>query len=793
MPFLIALSLCLVALTAGAQAHGGEASGATTEVVVTLASPPLAGDRSPAARARLDAEQAAFLRRLKQAIPDAKPRWRYRLVANGFAVVLPERAIPLVRALPGVRDVYASARYTATLDRSVPQIGAPQLWGSALETAGAGIKIAIIDTGVDHSHRFFNPAGYTMPPGFPKGQQEFTTAKVIVARVFPPPGVPGAEVTPADRHGHGTHVAGIAAGDADTRAGARILSGVAPRAYLGNYKVLTVPLPDGSPDGNSPEIVAAVEAAVVDGMDVLNLSIGEPEIPPSRDIVALALDAAAGAGVVPVVAAGNEHAEFGRGSVWSPATAAKAITVGAVTTRASGAEDQVEDFSSAGPSTLSLRLKPEVSAPGAGILSSVPGGWATFSGTSMASPHVAGAAALMRQRHPSWAPAQVKAALVATASTAFLSPTRPAPPSRAGAGVVDLPQADLPLILAEPSALSFGLVRSGTTATASVTLADAGGGAGAWTAAIELREGAGTTTPSIPASITVPGVLPVAVTAPAGAAQGEVGGLIVLTRNGSRRVVPFWFRVTTPALGRARPTPLPRPGIYRGTNRGKPALASSYRYPDVPLGADVTATLAGPEHVFRVVLARPAENFGVVVIGSARGVRVEPRIVAAGDENRLTGFAALPYNNNPYLEQYGQRVPASGAVKPTAGSYDVVFDSATAAGAGSFRFRFWLNDMTPPTARLAARSVRRGTALRVRVADAGAGIDPRTLSIEVDGADRTARLRGGIVQVPTTGLGRGRHRLRLQLSDYQESRNMENVARILPNTRVLTATFTVRG
>ncbi len=598
--------------------------------------------------------------------------------------------------------------------------------------------------------------------------------------------------TPVDGDGHGTHVAGIAAGNAGTNAGGRILSGVAPRAYLGNYKALTVPLPDGDPDGNSPEIVAAIEAAVADGMNVINLSIGEPEIPPSRDIVALALDAAADAGVVPVVAAGNEHSEFGRGSVWSPGTTAKAITVGAVTTRASGAEDQIESFSSAGPSTLSLRLKPEVSAPGGGILSSIPGGWATFSGTSMAAPHVSGAAALLRQRHPGWTVAQVKAALIATASTAFLSPTQPAPPARAGAGVVDLPQADQPLVFATPSALSFGLVRPGTTAGASVALTDAGGGGGAWTAAVELREGTGAMSPSVPASVTVPGTLPVSVSPAAGIPQGEVSGLIVLSRNGTRRVVPFWFRVAAPALGRAKPTPLTRPGVYRGNNRGKPALVSSYRYPDVPPGSAVTATLAGPEHVFRVSLARPAENFGVVVIGSARGVRVEPRIVVAGDENRLTGFAALPYNNNPYLAQYGEPVLASGAVKPTAGPYDIVFDSPNAANAGTFRFRYWLNDTSPPRAVLRTRTVGRGSPVLVAVSDAGAGVDPSTISVRVDGTVKTAPRRAGIVRVPTTGLAPGRHRLRLQVSDYQESRNMENVPAILPNTRVLTTTFVVR-
>ncbi len=86
--------------------------------------------------------------------------------------------------------------------------------------------------------------------------------------------------------------------------------------------MLTIPTPGFGLNGNSPEIVAAIEAAVRDGMDVINLSIGEAEIDPSSDIVAAALDAAAAAGVVPVVAAGNSFGELGAGSITSPATSA---------------------------------------------------------------------------------------------------------------------------------------------------------------------------------------------------------------------------------------------------------------------------------------------------------------------------------------------------------------------------------------------------------------------------------------------------------------------------------------
>src|SRR5262249_56395479 len=113
--------------------------------------------------------------------------------------------------------------------------------------------------------------------------------------------------------------AGIAAGNADTPTGQGRISGVAPRAYLGSYKVFVATDSGLSPNANSPAIVAAIEAAVADGMDVINFSGGEPAIEPKRDILALALDAAAAARGVPVVAAGNDHRERGAGAGWPPA------------------------------------------------------------------------------------------------------------------------------------------------------------------------------------------------------------------------------------------------------------------------------------------------------------------------------------------------------------------------------------------------------------------------------------------------------------------------------------------
>ena len=246
-----------------------------------------------------------------------------------------------------------------------------------------------------------------------------------------------------------------------------------------------MPTPGNGLDGNSPEIAAAIEAGVKDGMNVLNFSIGEPEVTPKRDVVVDAIQAASAAGVVCVTAAGNDFADLGFGTVGSPASAPDAIAVAAVTNGRSAPTDVIADFSSGGPTPISLQLKPEVSAPGVNVVSSVPthaGSWDTFSGTSMASPMVAGAAALLLQRHPDWTPAQVKSALVLTGDPAYsgTAKTVEAPTTREGGGVIDIPHANAPLIFDAPTTVSFGLMHRSTTAARSVTLTDAGGGAGSW-------------------------------------------------------------------------------------------------------------------------------------------------------------------------------------------------------------------------------------------------------------------------------------------------------------------------
>ena len=574
----LAVGVAAIVLAVGGPSQPALA-GDRTEVVVLLGAPALA--YAPGTEARIARQQRAFRGALAATIPAADVGWRYRLVANGLSVTLPASQVSRLERLPDVRDVLPAETYEPKLSATPQQIGAPAVWGRSLDTAGQGMKIGIIDSGIDPAHQFFDPTGYTMPAGFPKGQLRFTTAKVIVARVFAPRNAPAESARVAfarDESSHGTHVAGIAAGNADTPAQGRRISGVAPRAYLGNYKVFVETASGLSPNANSPAIVAAIEAAVADGMDVINFSGGEPEIEPSRDIVALALDAAAAAGVVPVVAAGNDYNDMGAGSVSSPANSAAAISVAAA--QITGSDRRHAEFSSVGPTTISLRLKPDVSAPGVDVLSSVSGGgFAPFSGTSMAAPHVAGAAAVLKQRHPTWTVSQVKSALVQSGSHVTDERSGVLGPQFQGGGVVALPRADQPLVFSEPSALSFGLLARSTRFVGSVQLTDAAGGADGLWQVVETRSlgSSGQATLVLPGTVAVPGTLRFEVVVPAGARAGDVTGFVELRRGPDVRRVPFWGRVSTPRLGRHRVQTLARPGVFRSTTARRPALVERYR------------------------------------------------------------------------------------------------------------------------------------------------------------------------------------------------------------------------
>jgi hypothetical protein len=213
---------------------------------------------------------------------------------------------------------------------------------------------------------------------------------------------------------------------------------------------------------------------------------------------------------------------------------------------------------------------------------------------------------------------------------------------------------------------------------------------------------------------------------------------------------------------------------------------STYRYPEGPRG---TEPLPGPEQVFAVRLKKTVANFGVRIVSQASGVKIAPRVVREDDENRLTGYAGLPGDLNPYRQNFGTLIPVVGAVLPTHGTYDVVFDTGSRATAGKFKFRLWINDVSPPAVKL--RGYAHGI-ITLAVTDAGSGVDPSELFAFVDGSPGVVKYRDSRASVKAGALSAGKHTIRLVASDYQETKNMEDVLRILPNTRDYSASFRVR-
>ena len=838
IPLALALAASFALLAGGSAAAQPRPSDKLVEVVVTLPRPSLAVEvahnRTLAAAARrshsvavrtpaavsylhtLAAAQQTLASRLAVSIPAARIDWHYGVALDGVSVVLPASDLARLKALPGatvwpsvtyhaLRDVPASSPATSPATRADPGpsiIGAPSLWGQNLATAGEGIKIGLVDDGIDQAHPYFNPKGFSYPAGFPKGNTAYTTPKVIVARAYPAPGTHWKnEDKPFDSlySFHATHVAGIAAGDYDTPTapnGGSPISGVAPKAYLGNYKALTVPTADYGLDGNSPEIAKAIDQAVADGMNVINLSIGEPEAEPRRDIVAQALDNAAAAGVVPVVAAGNEYDIGGLGTLDSPGTATAAITV-ASSTMGNGdgtRVDHIADFSSAGPTPVSLQLKPDVTAPGVGVLSSIPpNDFELLDGTSMGAPHVAGGAALLLQRHPNWTVEQVKSALASTGNAVHpTSRSGEVSVLREGGGRINLVRANQPLIFTDPTSLGWGLVRRGFSSTKTLSTTDAGGGSAPWSVSVHpqsLPRGAKLEPEA--KTLLAGASLALRLTVSPTAQAGDGTGFVVLTRGSDVRRVAFWFHVEVPRLGLDPQLTLREPGLYHGDTAGQASHVSSYRYPQRGLAAGVPTRLGGPEQVFRFILRRRVANFGITIVHHAPGTRVSPRLVAGDDENRVVGYTGIPAAINPYQGFYHAE-PAVGAVLPDPGTYEFVFDTPTGAKPGAFTFRFWINDTSPPSVRLLDHTGTIGRPIRVAVHDSGSGVDPQSLHASIGGKTVSFTFTHGVLLLRTNGIRPGRRAVVVRASDYQETKNMEDVGPVLPNTRVLHTTVTLR-
>ncbi|MFX0064741.1 MAG: S8 family serine peptidase [Candidatus Hermodarchaeota archaeon] len=350
-----------------------------------------------------------------------------------------------------IAHVFLDKKVSVCLDQSVPIIKPPTTWAQleaqvGFEINGSNVRIAILDTGIDTTHPDLDDLDDN--PGT-------SDPKVLVEACFT------GEGHTWDGYGHGTHCASIAAGTGEASTYTYI--GVAPGAFLLNGKVL-----DDAGSGYDSWIIEGIEWAVNQSADIISMSFGKNINGDGTDPVSIAVDWANDQGVVCAVAAGNVG-DWGMFSVGMPAVAKKAITVGSTTK-----VDEMSSFSSQGPAS-DYRLKPDVCAPGSNIVAARANGtsmggvvddyYTSASGTSMATPHVAGAAALMLQTHPDWTPLMIKSAFMGNGKILTGEHLW-----RQGAGRIDVCEAtNTTLLIIEPSA-SFGKIENGESPNTTLVL-----------------------------------------------------------------------------------------------------------------------------------------------------------------------------------------------------------------------------------------------------------------------------------------------------------------------------------
>ncbi|MEV0690960.1 S8 family serine peptidase [Streptomyces sp. NPDC050388] len=376
----------------------------------------IVGYQGRAAAAKADVRDAGTLRRTLTAL-------------NADAVQTPHEETPDLwkavtdgdRTASGIAHVWLDGVRKAALDKSVAQIGTPKAWAAGYD--GKGVKIAVLDTGVDATH--------------PDLKGQVTASKNFTS-----------SSSTGDKVGHGTHVAAIAAGTGAKSGGK--YKGVAPGAKVLNGKVL-----DDFGFGDDSGILAGMEWAAAQGADVVNMSLGGGDTAEIDPMEAAVNKLSAEKGILFAIAAGNEGPE----SIGSPGSADAALTVGAVDDK-----DKLADFSSTGPRVGDGAVKPDVTAPGVDITAASakgnliaqevgekPAGYMSISGTSMATPHVAGAAALLKQQHPDWTYTELKGALTGStkggAYTAF----------EQGSGRIQVDKAVQQTVIADPASVSFGV------------------------------------------------------------------------------------------------------------------------------------------------------------------------------------------------------------------------------------------------------------------------------------------------------------------------------------------------
>jgi hypothetical protein len=479
-------------------------------------------------------------------------------------------------------------------------------------------------------------------------------------------------------------------------------------------------------------------------------------------------------------------------------------------------------FSSGGPTSYAHALKPDIAAPGQQILSSTlpefaGSPFAVFDGTSMAAPHIAGAAAILRQRHPGWTPGQVKSALMVSARPAYADTgrTSEAPVLLEGAGLAYLPAADDPKIFTEPQSVSLPDVNANHGAASEsqlVQITDAGDGAGTWSVSVLPQSATSGVGIDVSGFVSVPPggavSLPIGAHVSADAAPGEQFGFIVLTRGSDVRRIPYFFLVSRSQLESVKAVEL-KPFQIGSTVQGT-SRANVYKYPSTPFGAasnftGPTMNEDGAEKLYVTHLTKKAANIGVSVMAESAGSLIDPWFLGSPNEDNVLGYMGTPVNVNAYMFDFRFDVGAAGQQNPQPGTYYVSVDSGRdrvigTRFAGSYLLRSWVNDVKPPKVQVVTQRVTAGhPMIVVRATDAASGVDPFSIVFAY------ARvLIGAAAYDPFSGLAflplpaaapaltAGKTATVSVASDYQETKNLDQAtANPLPNTSFRLSRVTV--
>src|SRR6266540_2552492 len=583
-------------------------------------------------RARLSALRNDFKAWLRANAPTASVTSEYDISLNAVAVKLGSESLSTIARAPQVRTAQYQFRYQPVADDpDLSLISAVQAWNRAggAANAGAGVKVAIVDTGIDVTHPCFSDAGY--PAVQQLGDRRFTNNKIISAKVFyNKAGVSG--LTPEALQEHGTHVAGTAACNAFTPAsvsGIRDLLTVAVDDLDQANMVVAVAAGNSGPGHFTIESPGSAARALTAGASTVPHFVGAPvtaagvtygaaagsfatvtsdltaplavvtsaPINPATglSIACSALPAGSLTGKIALISRGTctfsekirnaqdagailvlvvnnvagDPIAMGLGGIPNEPTVpaymlgraegvALAANPGAATTVSAtlayfstANADIMAGFSSQGPTDVDFRVKPDVVAPGVNVLSSIPHQFcpappcfAFFQGTSMATPHLAGSAAVVKSQHPGWSAAQIRSAVVNTADQGVLTTfdtgsVLVTDVNIMGTGRENLLSAVQAVAALDPVSTSFGAVPavSGVTKQTTVTITNLGGASRTYALSLGPVSGLGVSFAVSPSSVTLAAgqsaTVTVTMTAVRGAGAGDHSATLRVSSGGS--------------------------------------------------------------------------------------------------------------------------------------------------------------------------------------------------------------------------------------------------------------------